>query len=99
MKIAGEEIGHGRMPYLIAEVSCNHCGDIHKAVELIRAAKKAGADAVKFQAYTPDTITLDLRTDDFLIKSGPWRGRSLYDLYKEAHTPFKWFPALYGMAD
>ncbi len=99
MKIAGQTIANGDIPYLIAEVSCNHCGDIHKATELIKAAKEAGADAVKFQAYTPDTITLDLRTKDFLIHSGPWRGKSLYDLYKEAHTPFEWFPALFGMAD
>lgn len=99
MKIAGREIANGRLPYLVAECSCNHCGDIHKATELIKAAKAAGADAVKFQAYTPDTITLNSDKPDFLIKSGPWKGRSLYDLYKEAHTPFEWFPALYGMAD
>jgi len=99
MKINGREIANGLMPYLICEISCNHCGDIHKATELIKAAKKAGADAVKFQAYTPDTITIDHRGPDFLIKAGPWKGQSLYDLYKKAHTPFAWFPALYGMAD
>lgn len=99
MKIAGQEIGRGQRPYLIAEVSCNHCGDIHKATELIKAAKAAKADAVKFQAYEPDTITIDHDSDDFRIQTGPWKGRTLHDLYKEAHTPFAWFPALFGMAD
>lgn len=99
MKIAGTEIGRGHRPFIVAEVSCNHNGDIHLATELIKAAKAAGADAVKFQAYEPDTITLDHNGDDFILKSGPWQGMTLYQLYKEAQTPFAWFPALFGMAD
>lgn len=99
MKIAGREIGRGNRPYLIAEVSCNHTGDIHKATELIKAAKASGADAVKFQAYEPDTITIDHDSDDFRIQTGPWAGQTLHQLYTKAHTPFAWFPALFGMAD
>jgi pseudaminic acid synthase len=99
MKIAGVEVANGRLPYLIAEISCNHCGSLDKARELIAAAKAAGADAVKFQAYTPDTITIDHLSPDFLLRSGPWKGKSLYQLYKEAHTPFEWFPVLYEHAD
>lgn len=99
MKIAGHTIANGRLPYLIAEISCNHCGSFEKALELINAAADAGADAVKFQAYTPDTITIDHHSQDFLIQSGPWKGKSLYDLYKEAHTPFDWFPDLFHRAE
>ncbi len=99
MNINGREIGGNNPPYLISEISCNHCGDLDKAVALIQAAKNAGADAVKFQAYTPDTITLNYPGNDFLIKEGKWLGWTLYDLYKEAHTPFEWFPILYEEAD
>ncbi len=99
MNINGREIGKNNPPYLIAEVSCNHCGSIDKAVELIHAAHNAGADAVKFQAYTPETITLNYSGSDFLIKEGLWQGWTMHDLYREAHTPFEWFPILYEEAD
>lgn len=98
MQIAGRSIGPDHPPYVIAEASCNHAGVYGNAVALIAAAKLAGADAIKFQAYTPDTITLDSDRPDFIIKDGPWRGRRLHDLYAEAHTPFQWFPALFAHA-
>ena len=85
--INGRSIGADYKPYIIAEMSANHNGDLSAAFSIIDAAKVAGADAVKIQTYTPDTITLDAQTDDFLIKGGLWDGRTLYDLYQEAHTP------------
>lgn len=98
MKIAGREIGPGQPPYVVAEISCNHRGDIKEAYLLMEAAKEAGADAVKFQCYTPDTITLDCSLPDFIVKDGPWKGRNLYDLYKKAQTPFHWLAPLFQYA-
>lgn len=96
ISLANREIGEGCPPYAVAEISGNHNGDLKQALRLIVAAKKAGADSVKFQAYEPDTITLD--HPKFVIKDGPWAGRKLYDLYREAHTPFAWFPDLFAVA-
>jgi len=98
MQIDGREIGNYLKPYIVAEVSCNHGGNLNTALELIEVAKWAGADAVKFQAYTPDTITLDCNKPDFIIQDGLWKGRTLYDLYKETYTPFEWFPRLFKEA-
>lgn len=98
MKIENREIGNGLKPYVVAEVSCNHQGHFNTALELIEIAKWSGADAVKFQAYTPDTITLDCNKPDFIIQDGLWKGRTLYDLYKKAYTPFDWFPKLFKQA-
>jgi pseudaminic acid synthase len=92
MKIAGREIGPKQPPYIIAEVSCNHGGSLDRAEELIDAAKACGADAVKFQVVTPDTHTIDCDRPEFIIQCGPWKGRSLYQLYKDTETPFDWFP-------
>ena len=97
-EINGTKIGNSCKPYLIAELSANHGGDIKRAKESIRAAKEAGANAVKIQSYTPDTMTLNSFKEDFLIKEGLWKGYNLYQLYKEAHTPFEWHKELFEFA-
>ena len=97
--INGCSVGAGYKPYIIAEMSANHNGNLAAAFSSIDAAKVAGADAVKIQTYTPDTITLDAQTDDFLIKGGLWDGRTLYDLYQEAHTPWDWHKPLFEHAE
>lgn len=85
-------------PYIIAEISANHGGNIDRAKETILAAKNAGADAVKIQTYTPDTMTIKSDKTDFLIQDGIWSGYSLYDLYQEAHIPFEWHKELFEFA-
>lgn len=91
-------IGDGCPPYVIAEISGNHNGEISKAIELINEAKNAGANAVKFQTYRPDTLTLNCLKPDFVINEGLWAGRSLYDLYSEAQTPWEWHEQLFMYA-
>lgn len=98
VSIAGRPIGPGHPPYLIAEMSGNHNGDLSRAFALIEAAKTAGADAVKIQTYTADTITIDHDGADFRLDKGLWAGRTLYDLYREAHTPWAWHAALFEHA-
>ena len=92
MKIRDREIGLDHRPYLIAEMSGNHNQSLDRALEIVEAAAKSGADAVKLQTYTADTITLDVNSDDFVIndKSSLWNGRRLHELYDEAHTPWEW---------
>jgi N-acetylneuraminate synthase len=97
-RIAGRAIGPGEPPYVIAELSGNHNGEIARAFRLIEAAKQAGANAVKLQTYTADTITIDHEGPGFVIEGGLWHGRKLYDLYGEAHTPWDWHPALFEHA-
>src|SRR5262245_30971018 len=87
-------IGEGRPPFLIAELSANHRQRIEEAHKLIDAAADAGADAVKLQTYTPDTITLPARTPAFRVSKGLWDGRYLHDLYGEAMTPWEWHAEL-----
>lgn len=95
IEIAGRKIGPGLEPYVICEISANHKGQLDKAIELLEAAAATGADAIKIQTYTPDTMTIDHDGADFQIEGGPWAGRSLYDLYREAQTPFEWHEALF----
>jgi len=91
-------IGVDEPPYIVAEVSANHNGQISRAMEIMSAAKASGADAIKLQSYTPDTITLDCDKTDFLITAGPWKGYKMYDLYEQAHTPFEWHKRLFDHA-
>lgn len=98
MNINGRDISLLQPPYYIAEISGNHNGSKEKAIKLIDAAKQSGADAVKLQCYTADSITLNLDTPGFVLVRGPWKGRKLWDLYNEAHTPRDWFPDLFRHA-
>lgn len=99
MKIGSFELSNNKSGvFIIAELSANHNGSLETALESIRAAKRAGADCVKLQTYTADTITIDSRKDDFLIKGTIWEGRNLYELYKEAYTPWEWHQALFEEA-
>jgi pseudaminic acid synthase len=95
IEIAGHPIGPDHSPYVIAELSANHNGKIETALRIIEEAKKAGADAVKLQTYTPDTITLKCDSEDFKIRGGLWDGRTLYELYEEAHMPWGWHKPLF----
>ena len=97
--IATREVGEGCPVFVIAELSANHNGSLHQAIATIKAAKKAGADAIKLQTYTADTITLDVQHKDFLIQQGGiWDGRYLHALYQEAFTPWEWHEELFRVA-
>jgi pseudaminic acid synthase len=96
--INGRKIGAGCPPYVIAELSANHNGKLQKALDTISKAKSCGADAIKLQTYTADTMTIDSDHDDFYIQGGLWDGYKLYNLYKEAETPFEWHKAMFDHA-
>ena len=98
MKIDGRAIGSGNPPYTIAEVSCNHGGSLELAKRMVREAKKTGADAVKTQIYTADTLTLNIKRPDFIVQNDLWKGQTLWDLYNKAHTPYEWQKDLYKVA-
>jgi len=95
ISIAGRKIGEAYSPYVIAEMSANHNGNIKNAYRIIDQAKSVGADAVKLQTYTADTITLNSRAEDFCIHGGLWDGKTLYELYDWAHTPWNWHRDLF----
>ena len=97
-RISNRDIGSQYEPYVIAEMSANHNGDLNKAFRIIEEAKTAGADAVKLQTYKPDTITLNSESSDFQIKGGLWDGKTLYELYEWAHTPWQWHRPLFDHA-
>jgi N-acetylneuraminate synthase len=98
ININGRKIGPNHPPYIIAELSANHNGNIVRAFETIKAARDSGADAVKIQTYTADTMTIDCDTEEFMIRGGLWDGYKLYDLYKWAETPFEWHKAIFDYA-
>ena len=99
MKINNKTISNESHPYIIAELSANHNGSIERAFESILAAKNAGADAVKIQTYTADTMTINCDREEFQVTDGLWKGYSLYDLYKEAQTPYEWHKPLFDYAN
>lgn len=98
IEIDGRKIGKAYPPYILAELSANHNGVLQKALDTITAAKKCGADGIKLQTYSADTMTIDCDKDDFIIKGGLWDGYKLYDLYQEAQTPFEWHKAMFDHA-
>ncbi|MFM9951270.1 MAG: pseudaminic acid synthase [Saprospiraceae bacterium] len=98
MKIGDFEITSDSSVFIIAELSANHNGNLDTALDTIRAAKRAGADAIKLQTYTADTLTIDSDKDDFIIKGTIWEGKNLYKLYQEAYTPWEWHEVLFRVA-
>ena len=98
MKIDNFIINQNSPVFIIAELSANHNGSLETAIETVKAAKRAGANAIKLQTYTPDTITLNSNKPDFVIKDTIWNGKRLYDLYKEAYTPWHWHKAIFEAA-
>jgi pseudaminic acid synthase len=98
MKIENFKISNTSKVFIIAELSANHNGSISVAIETIKAAKRAGADCIKLQTYTADTLTIDCDKDDFLIKGTIWNGKNYYQLYKEAYTPWEWHNELMKVA-
>lgn len=98
ISINGRQIGPDQPPYIIAELSANHNGSLERALDTIDAAQRCGADAIKLQTYTADTMTIDCDRQDFMIRGGLWNGYKLYDLYKWAQTPFEWHQAIFEHA-
>lgn len=98
ININKRKISINHKPYIIAELSSNHNGNINNALKAIKIAKTMGADAIKLQTYTPDTLTINSQYKDFKINKGAWKGNTLYNLYKKAHTPFEWHKELFSYA-
>lgn len=99
LQLFGQQYGAGKAPLIVAELSGNHDGKLEKALKMIDAAAEAGADAIKIQTYTADTITIDHNSSAFVIDKGLWQGRTLYELYQQAHTPWEWHPELFKRAN
>ena len=98
MRIHNFEINNSSPVFIIAELSANHNGSLETAIETIRAAKRAGADCIKLQTYTADSITIDSNKEDFIIKGTIWEGKNLYNLYQEAYTPWEWHAEIFKVA-
>jgi len=98
VEIDGTEIGNGKQPYIVAEMGASHAGDLSRAISIIKQAAISGANAIKFQAYEADDITIQSNRPDFIIKGGIWNGRNLYELYQVAQTPIKWYESLFAHA-
>lgn len=96
--IAGTKIGPNQRPYIIAELSANHNGDLNRAMQILEMAKRSGANAIKLQTYTQDTITIECNKPEFKIQGGLWDQRTLYDLYTQAHMPWHWHKPLFEKA-
>jgi len=98
IEINHKKIGNDQEVYIVAEMSGNHNGSLDTALEIIKSAKECGANAIKIQTYTPDTITINHNNPEFIINGGLWDGRNLYDLYNEAHTPWEWHEEMFDFA-
>lgn len=97
--VKNRRIGKDYEPFIVAEMSANHNQDLNRAIKIIEKASEAGADAIKLQTYRHDTLTIDSKSPDFMINEGIWSGKSLYELYKEAHLPWDWHKELYSVAE
>ena len=97
-QISNKCVGTEHPPFIIAELSANHKGDIELVKKLMEVATDCGADAIKIQSYNADTMTIKSDNSDFIVKHGVWKGRSLYELYEKAQTPFKWHEELFSFA-
>ena len=98
IEINQQKIGNDQDVYVVAEMSGNHNGSLDTALEIIKSAKECGANAIKIQTYTPDTITINHNGPEFKISGGLWDGRNLYDLYNEAYTPWEWHEKMFNFA-
>jgi N-acetylneuraminate synthase len=98
MIIGRHEVGNGKQPFIVAEIGAAHNGKLDRALQIMEQAKRCGADAVKIQAFSADTITIDSDRPEFTITKGPWLGRKLHELYTEAAMPREWYPALFDRA-